>query len=262
MKLEAFYDKAYTWLLNFGPRILLALFVLIAGQWLIRVLRKWITRMLSRHNLDSSLKPFLLSLIATVLQVLLLLAAMQIVGIQMTVFAALVGGIGVAVGLALSGTLQNFTSGILILILRPYRVGDNISTQGQEGTVNSIQIFYTVVTTFDNKTVIVPNSKLSNEVIVNLSREGRRRLDLELKFSFAYPYEQIRDSILKAIGSSDEVLKDPGPRIGVSTIDPDGYKVSVNVWVNAHGFVDAKLSFQEKLMAGLRDSGIKLPGMT
>lgn len=110
-----------------------------------------------------------MSLLFTILQILLLLTLMQILGIQMTVFAALVGGIGVAAGLALSGTLQNFTSGILILLLKPYKVGDNIIAQGQEGTVLSIQIFYTVLLTYDNRDVIIPNSKLSNELIINLS---------------------------------------------------------------------------------------------
>src|SRR3954470_15622031 len=149
---------------------------------------------MTRRQLDSSLQPFLLSLLFTILQVLLLLTAMQIIGIQMTIFAALIGGIGVAAGLALSGTLQNFTSGILILMLKPFRVGENIIAQGQEGTVKTIQIFFTVVKTFDNRTVIIPNSKLSNEVIVNLSREGKRRLDIELKFNYGVDFEQVKNS--------------------------------------------------------------------
>src|SRR6185312_5183593 len=102
---------------------------------------------------------------------------------EMTLFATVVGAFGVAAGLALSGTLQNFASGILILLLKPFKVGDNIITQGLEGTVTSIEIFYTLVTTFDNRSVIVPNSKLSNEVIINISREGRRRLDINYKFA-------------------------------------------------------------------------------
>src|SRR3954470_10993697 len=139
---------------------------------------------MTRRQLDSSLQPFLLSLLFTILQVLLLLTAMQIIGIQMTIFAALIGGIGVAAGLALSGTLQNFTSGILILLLKPFRVGDIIIAQGQEGIVQSIQIFYTVVVTYDNRDVIIPNSKLSNDLIINISQEGKRRLDLDIKLPY------------------------------------------------------------------------------
>jgi small conductance mechanosensitive channel len=131
-------------------------------------------------------------------------------GIEMSIFAALIASVGVAAGLALSGTLQNFTSGILILVLKPYKVGDNIIAQAQEGTVSSIQLFYTVITTFDNKTVIVPNSKLSNELIVNLSREGTRRLDTEMKVAFPVPFEQIRSIVEQAIQTENGHFKSTG----------------------------------------------------
>ncbi len=124
-------------------------------------------------------------------------------------FAAIIGAFGVAAGLALSGTLQNFTSGILILWLKPFRVGDNIIAQGSEGTVTMIRIFYTIVTTFDNRTVIIPNSKLSNEVIVNLSREGNRRLDIVLRFEFSVPFEQVKAILEQTIHSQTDLLKEP-----------------------------------------------------
>jgi small conductance mechanosensitive channel len=186
---------------------------------------------------------------------------LQILGIKMTLFAALIAALGVAAGLALSGTLQNITSGIMILLLKPFRQGDNIIAQGQEGTVSSIQIFYTVVTTFDNRTVILPNSKLSNEVIINTSRQGTRRLDVELKFNYGIPLEQIREIVNKTIAASGNVLKEPLPRIGISSLDPDGFKVMINAWTNSHGFHDTRLAFQEQLMTNLKDGGIKLPGM-
>jgi small conductance mechanosensitive channel len=254
-------DGIYNWLLSYGPRILLGAAILIAGQWVLKMIKKWLTHTLQKKRLDASLRPFLFSLIITVFQVLLILAVMQILGIQMTVFAALVGGIGVAVGLALSGTLQNFTSGILILILKPYKVGDNIVAQAQEGTVTSIQIFYTVVTTFDNKTVIIPNSKLSNEVIINMSREGVRRLDIELKFNYSFSYDQIRSIMQQSIERSKDILPEPKARIGIIALETDGFKVALNVWVNAHGFVDLKLALQERIINDLKAAGIKLPGM-
>jgi small conductance mechanosensitive channel len=259
--MQLLYDKAYGWLLAYGPRILGGILILVFGQWLIRLLKKGLTQVLQKRKLDSSLKPFLQSLVITVLQVLLLMIVMQVLGIRMTVFAALVGGIGVAVGLALSGTLQNFTSGILILILKPYRVGDNIIAQAQEGTVSSIQIFYTVITTFDNKTVIIPNSKLSNEVIINLSRQGVRRLDIELKFGFAFSFEEIRQVIRQSLLDSRELLHNPASRIGIIALENDGYRVGVHVWVNAHGFVDARIALQEKIIHDLKQTGIRLPGM-
>lgn len=261
MNEQKLYDKIATWVLNVGPRVLLAIVILIVGIWLIRVLKGWLSRALGRKKLDSSIRPFLQGAITITLQVLLVLALFQVLGIQMTMFAALLGAFGVAAGLALSGTLQNFTSGILILLLKPFKVGDNIIAQGQEGTVTSIQIFYTVVLAFDNRTVIVPNSKLSNEVIINLSREGNRRIDIDLKFPYKVPFEEVRKTITEAIDSADDILNDPPNRVGIESLDADGYKVRVNIWVQAHGFNDKRIAFQERLINQLKSSGAKLPGM-
>lgn len=260
-RLATFYDKAYNWILTYGPKIIIAIIVFFIGLWLIRLLKKWVFRVMANRHIDESIQDFLHGLISIVFQILLVLIIMQILGIQMTIFAAVVGAFGVAAGLALSGTLQNFASGVLILLLKPYRIGDNINTQGQEGTVTSIQLFYTIVLTFDNKTVIVPNSKLSNEVIVNLSREGNRRLDVELKFTYAYDYNNIKELIEKSINDYQPILKNPAHRIGISALEPDGYRILVNVWIAAHGYTDTKMAFQEKLMADLKNGGIKLPGM-
>lgn len=159
-KVEHFYNKFYDWVLLKGPVVLLGIAVLVIGLWLIRMFARWMRNRMQRKKINSSLKPFFLSVTVVVLQILLIFLVMQIMGIQLTIFAALVGAIGVAAGLALSGTMQNFASGVLILLLKPFRVSDNILAQEQEGTVSSIQLFFTVVTTFDNRTVIIPNSKL------------------------------------------------------------------------------------------------------
>jgi small conductance mechanosensitive channel len=261
MKFEDFYTKGYNWILRYGPRAIIALLLLFIGFWLIGRIKSLLHGSLDRRNVDPSLRPFLLSVSVIFLQGLLVLAAMQVVGVQMTIFAAFVGAFGVATGLALSGTLQNFTSGVLILILKPFRVGDNIIAQGQEGIVASIQIFYTIVTTYDNRTVILPNSKLSNEVIVNLSREGIRRLDIELKFSYAISFEKVRDILEQSILANKGLLKQPQHRIGVSSVDPDGYKVMVNLWVKPDGYLDVKLQLQQKIIEDIITAGIKLPGM-
>jgi small conductance mechanosensitive channel len=261
MKLDKFYDQAYNWLLTVGPKILAGLVVIFIGIWLIRLLKRWLNNHLLRRDVTSSIRPFLVNLIITVLQILLVLGFMQIVGIQMTIFAAAIGAFGVAAGLALSGTLQNFTSGVLILMLKPFRVGDNIRAQGEEGTVTGIQIFFTILTTFDNRTVIIPNSKLSNEVIINLSREGRRRMDIELKFNFGIDFSQVKESVDRSINSVAGLLKDPAHRVGIVSIDPDGYKVMVNVWAPAHGYQDVKLTLQQKIVEDLKGAGLKLPGM-
>jgi len=260
-RLERFYNKAFDWLLNFGPRILLALIVLFIGLWLIRVFKKWLFNLLAHRHLDPSLRPFLQGTLNIALQVLLFFAVLQIVGIQMTVFAALIGAFGVAAGLALSGTLQNFASGVLILLLKPYEVGDRIITQGQEGTVTSIQMFYTIVLTLDNKTVIVPNSKLSNEIIINLSRQGTRRLDVTLKFNYGYDFEKLKTTIVNSIKTVKTVLPLPEYRVGISTLESDGFTVDIQVWTTADDFESTRFVLHRALVDDLKGSGIVLPGM-
>ncbi|QPH40012.1 mechanosensitive ion channel family protein [Pedobacter endophyticus] len=267
MKVDAdninrFYDRFYSWIINKGPAVLLGFAVLFLGLWLIKLFSRWMKGKMARKAINPSLAPFLLSVVIIALRVVLVLTVMQIIGIQLTFLTVLIGGIGVAAGLALSGTLQNFASGVLILLLKPFIVGDNIIAQGQEGTVTSIQMFYTIVKTFDNRTVVIPNGKLSNEVIINISREGSRRLDIEIKFSYGIEYDQILKVFNKTVDDFKDCLKTPERRIGVSTLEDSGYKVIMNVWVNAHGFTDTKLSFQQELMKNFRTNGVNLPGMT
>ena len=261
MNLEKFYDKAYDWIILKAPPLIIAIITLLVGLWLIKVIKKAIVQALERKNIDPSLRPFIQSVLIISLQAMLLLVVLQVAGYQLTILTTVIGAITVASGLALSGTLQNFASGVLILILKPFKAGDNVIAQGQEGTVSSIQIFYTVVTTYDNKTVIIPNSKLSNEIIINVSRQGKRRMDVELKFNYGYDIPAVKNIIMKSVNSAENILSVPVPVIGVSSLDADGYKIIINVWVDAFSFADTKLRFQEKLITDLKDAGIKLPGM-
>lgn len=260
-RIEQFYDKAYNWLITFGPNIIIAILIGIIGFWLVKILISRLHKIFDKRDLDASLRPFLISITQIALQMLVILAIMQELNIQLTLFASLLAAIGVAAGLALSGTLQNFTSGILILLMKPYRVGESIIAQGQEGVVESIQIFYTVVTTYDNRTVIIPNSKLSNEVIVNISREGDRRLDVDFKFPFTADYVMIENVLKKSVSGMTSILDSPASRIGISAIDADGYHIAVNVWVKANGYQNAKLQIQQQLLDDLKANGVKLPGM-
>lgn len=261
MHFEKYLDKAYHWLFTYGPKILLGIVILIVGLWLIRILSNMIRKAFLKKELDASLQSFLLSTIVICLRLGLVLALMQFLGIQMTIFAAIIGAFGVAAGLALSGTLQNFTSGILILLLKPFNIGDNIITQGKEGTVTDIQIFYTTITTFDGIVVIVPNIKLTSEVIINVTREGKMRMDIELKSNYSSDLEQLKNVIISTAGSMDKLVKGMEPRIGVSSIDDNGYKIMVNLWVQSHGYEDTKLEYQEKLIQNLRSANVKVAGM-
>lgn len=253
-----FYDKTLDWITEVGPRLISAAVVLGLGLWLISIIRGRVKRRMGKPDIHHSLRPFIESLIFTLLHVGLGFLILQILGIKLTVFAAVIAAFGAAAGLALSGTLQNFASGVLILLLKPFKTGDNIIAQGEKGTVTAIQIFYTVINTFDNRTVIMPNSKLSNEVIINITREGIRRLDIELKFKYSDDVQKIKDVLTQAFKDYPEVHNDPKPRLGVTAIEAKGYKLMCNLWVNAHGFEDVRMVVNEKVVGTLIAAGIEL----
>ncbi len=254
-------DTAFNWALRVGPNIIVGLIVLLIGLWAIRFLSKRLRSQMVKKQVHSSLQPFIISLTVTTLYILLIILVMSIIGFQLTIFGTLIGAFGVAGGLALSGTLQNFAGGVLILLLKPFELDDNIVAQGQDGVVTSIQIFYTVLLTFDNKTVIIPNGKLFNEVIVNVSREGKRRLDFELKLGYAADPEAVVKIIWDAIKSTPAIIQQANNRVSVSAFEVDGVKFIVNVWVAPGDFLTTKLGLHTKIAKDLRTAGIKLPGM-
>ncbi|WP_158825268.1 mechanosensitive ion channel family protein [Mucilaginibacter lacusdianchii] len=255
------YNKAYLWVVNNGPKLLIGIVVFFIGLSLISFLRRWMTRRMAHKKVHSSLQPFFLSLSITGLHMVLVIVVMEIMGIELTIFTAILSAATVAAGLALSGTLQNFAGGVMILLLKPFEIDDNIIAQGQDGVVTSIQIFYTVVLTFDNKTVIIPNGKLFNEVIVNVSREGSRRLDIEMKLPFTADIDQVKAILGKSIDSTENILVQPSKYIGISQIDPDGFRFTIRVWVQPTNFLAAKLNLQERVIKDLKSSGVKLPGL-
>ncbi len=259
--LNKIYDKAWDWALKVGPSIIFGLIILLFGLWLIRFLSKRLRSQMVKKQVHSSLQPFIISLTVTALYIMLIILVMTIMGFQLTIFGTLIGAFGVAGGLALSGTLQNFAGGVLILLLKPFEIDDNIVAQGQDGIVTSIQIFYTVLLTFDNKTVIIPNGKLFNEVIINVTRQGKRRLDFEIKLGYAADTEQVMKVIWDAIKATPNIDQKANNRVGVSAMEVDGVKFIVNVWIAPGDFASTKLALHAKIAKDLRDSGVKLPGM-
>lgn len=260
MKASKLYDRAYDWLLTVGPRLIIGLIVLFIGLWLIRIIRSRLRGHMNKKQVHSSLQPFFLSLAITSLYVLLIILVITILGFPLTIFTTLIGAFGVAAGLALSGTLQNFAGGVLILLLKPFDLNDSIIAQGQDGKVVSIQIFYTVLITSDNKTVIIPNGKLFNEVIINVTREGKRRLDLEIKLGYAIDVEKVKSVIWDAIKATKTIIPNESHQVGVSAMEIDGIKFIINVWVNPADVMAAKLDLQERIIKGLSVGGVKLPG--
>jgi small conductance mechanosensitive channel len=260
MKLEEFYQQFHVWVVTKGPKFLFGIIVFFIGLWFIKFLRARMRSRLQRRNVHSSLHPFFLSLTITSLYVLLIISVMNIIGFELTIFTTIIGAFSVAAGLALSGTFQNFAGGVLILLLKPFEVEDSIIAQGQDGKVTSIQIFYTVLITADNKTVIIPNGKLFNEVIVNVTREGKRRLDFELKLGYVVNIDQVKDVIEKAIRATPHLLNEPATRVGVVALELDGIRFGINVWVEPGNFLSAKIALQEKIVKDLTLAGVKLPG--
>jgi small conductance mechanosensitive channel len=258
-KVEDFYKDLHNWLITHGPKYIGGIIIFFIGLWVIRFLRSRLrTRMLKR-GIHSSLQPFFLSLSITTLYVLLIIWVMNIIGLEMTIFTTIIGAFSVAAGLALSGTFQNFAGGVLILLLKPFELDDSIVAQGQDGRVTSIQIFYTVLLTADNKTVIIPNGKLFNEVIVNVTREGKRRLDFEVKVAYANDIELVKTVMQKALDTTDNLLKNPASRIGISSLEIDSIRFLVNVWVQPANFLTAKIALQEKIIKDLMAAGVNFP---
>lgn len=259
MKLTKFYDKAYDWMFAEGPKLIAGLIVLLIGLWLIKILRTRLRERMSKRKVHSSLQPFFLSLTVTSLYVLLIIMVMNIIGLELSIFTTIIGGFTVAVGLALSGTFQNFAGGVLILLLKPFLLDDSIQAQGQEGTVTSIQMFYTVLLTADNKTVIIPNGKLFNEVIVNNTRAGKRRLDFEVKLGYAADIDKAKQIMLDAIKTTPGLLPDPAPRVGLIGLDSDAIRFTINVWLEPANYLTAKIALQETIIKNLGAAGINFP---
>jgi len=255
---ETFYAKAMDWLIVHVPKIIAGIIVLLVGLWVINLLSRVLKKTMERRRFNASIRYFLQNLVAISLQILVVFLSLQVAGIQLTFFAAIVAGLSVAAGLALSGTLQNFVSGILILVLRPYRVGDIVIIQGQQGTVTSVLIFYTLVVTFDHKTIIVPNGQLSNNVVINLSKEGKRRIDVSLKFPYKIDFQHTRTILTSVVSSVPGILHHPPPRVGVDNLEIDKYTVNLEVWTDTQGFDDTRLLLQEKVMESLKTNGLIL----
>jgi small conductance mechanosensitive channel len=259
MKLEEFYTEFHHWLITRGPNYIAGILIFLIGLWFIRLLKIRMRNRMRNRKVHSTLQPFFLSLTITALYVVLTLSVFNIIGWELTFLSAIIASFGVAAGLALSGTFQNFAGGVLILLLKPFGLGDNIIAQGQDGAVTSIQLFYTVLITGDNRTIIIPNGKLFNEVIVNVTREGKRRLEFELKLGYIVDVEQVKDIIDKAIKATKGIIPDPQPIIGVIALEIDGIRFTVRVWVNPGDYFDIKLFLQEKIIKDLRNADVQLP---
>ena len=261
LSVDYLVDLSESWLpvvLQYGAQVTLALLTFLFGWWLINTLTAKVSSLLQRRQVDPTLHGFIGSLASVVLKVLLLVSVASMIGVETTSFIAVIGAAGLAIGLALQGSLANFAGGVLILLFRPFRVGEWIEAQGMAGTVNSIQIFHTVLKTGDNKTVVVPNGALSNGHITNFSREPRRRADINIGIDYSSDIKLARQVLLE-IAEDPRVLREPEPVVFVTGLGDSSVNLSLRVWVATADFWPVTFSFTEQAKERLTAAGVGIP---
>ena len=245
--------------IEYGPKLIGAILVWIIGSWIIKILLKSFTKVLNKQKTDDSLKPFLRSIVSVLLKIMLVISVLGMIGIQMTSFIAILGAAGLAVGMALSGTLQNFAGGVMILIFKPFKVGDIIEAQGHTGSVKEIQIFNTILKTPDNKTIIIPNGGLSNSSMVNYSTEELRRVDWTVGIGYGDDDDKARAVIQKMCDNDSRILKDPSVFIGVSELADSSVNFAVRAWVKAGDYWDVFFNINEDVYKTFDKEGLNIP---
>ena len=256
---QVYIDKAVELIMLYAPKLLLAIITLIIGLWVIKLVVKGMEKALDKSNVDESLKKFLGSLFGVILKILLLISVASMVGIETTSFIAIMGAAGLAVGLALQGGLANFAGGVLILLFKPFKVGDFIDAQGYTGSVREIQIFNTILKTPDNKTIIIPNGGLSSGNITNFSVEATRRVDMTFGIGYGDDLKKTKDVLNSIMNSDSRVLKDPAPMVVVSELADSSVNFSVRVWANAADYWGLFFDMQEKVKLEFDKQGISIP---
>jgi len=250
-----------TWIpmiMEYGSRVLLAVITLAIGWWLINKVTKKLGGLIALRNADLALQGFISSLANIILKILLIVSVASMIGVETTSFVAAIGAAGLAIGLALQGSLANFAGGVLILLFRPFRIGDWIEAQGIAGTVDSIQIFHTVLRTGDNKTIIVPNGNLSNGIITNTNRQPTRKVVFDVGVDYEADLQKAREVLLE-LAKDPRVLADPEPQAVVSTLGDSSITLSLRVWVKTADYWDVMFMFNELSRDRLRLAGIDIP---
>lgn len=258
MNLDLYLEKVTALLAEYTPRIVAALLVLLVGLWLIKRIAIIADRTMKQRELDVSLRTFLKSLISIGLKITLIVTVAGMIGIGTASFVTILGAAGLAVGLALQGSLSNFAGGVLILIFKPYKVGDVIEAQGQIGEVREIQIFNTLLLTADHKTVILPNGVLSNGTIINVSRHGNIRIDVQLNISVVNDLDKIKALIHKVLDENDKVLKHPEPAILIGKTLDKAIAIQVRPFCLNENQVALTSELYETLKKRFQESEIKL----
>ncbi len=258
-RMQGYVDTAIEMAIQYGPQLILAILVLIIGLWIIGRVVKLINAALAKGDTDTTLAKFLGSLASVILKALLFISVASMVGIETTSFIAILGAAGLAVGLALQGSLSNFAGGVLILLFRPYKVGDFIDAQGVSGTVTEIQIFNTVINTPDNKRIIVPNGAISNGIITNFSAEQKRRVDFVFGIGYDDDIAKAKGILQRIFSEDDRIHKDPEPFVVVSELADSSVNFTCRVWVDASDYWGVYFDATENVKLVFDQENISIP---
>lgn len=259
METQQWIDKGYDLIINFGPKLIAAILIWIIGGWIIKVLLKGIRKAMERSNYEESLKKFLLNLITWAFKIILIIVVLGTVGVETTSFAAVIAAAGLAIGLALQGSLGNFAGGVLIMIFKPFKIGDLIEAQGEIGAVKEIEIFTTKLTGLSNKEIIIPNGALSNGNIVNYTTEGTRRVDLVFGVSYDADIKKTKEVLLNVLTSHPKVINDPAPTVNVLALADSSVNFAVRPWCKAEDYWDVYFEITQNTKIALDNAGIEIP---
>jgi len=257
--LESVQDRTLDLAFQFAPALLKALLLLIIGKFAIQFLVKLLQKVFTRYDIDASLTTFLKSLVRVILYVLLIISVATTLGMEMTSFVAMLGAAGLAIGLALQGSLSNFAGGVLILIFKPFRVGDTIETQNQTGAVESIDILYTKIRNFDNKVVIVPNGALANGSIINYTLKPTRRVEFKVGVAYGTDIKKTRTLILEALKKDERILEDPEPVVYFNAFGESSLDLIIRVWAIVDDIWPVYWDNMEVIKEVMEQNDIKIP---
>ena len=258
-KIEKLIDKLIDLSITAGKHILLAVVILVVGRLVVNMLNRFVARMLERRKVDPTIQTFLKSLVNILLMVLLIVSVIGALGINTTSFAALLASAGVAVGMALSGQLQNLAGGIIVLLFRPYKVGDWIEAQGVQGKVTAIQIFHTILTMADNKVVYVPNGVMSSGVVVNYNRNDTRRVEWVIGIDYGEDTVRAEAVVREVIAADKRILDDPAPYVAVQALDASSVNLVARVWVKPGDYWDVSYDMNRRIYDAFNRAGINFP---
>lgn len=252
-------SEIVSWLIWTGIKICIALAIYYAGRWLLRRVVKMIDALMTRRKTELSLHTFLLTLVKTVGYIILAVAVVSVLGVNLTIFAAVLASAGLAIGMALSSTLQNFAGGVMILVLRPYSIGDYISSQGVSGTVTAIRLFTTTVQTTDKQTIYIPNNMISTSIINNYTTSVTRRCSWKVSVAYGDDYDAVRAAMLAIIMRSDKVLKEPAAYVRIDAMADSAVVIEARAWVLNNDYWDVLDSITEYFYKELPAAGAHFP---